>query len=431
MSAGLDGLSYGDQARVWLVSGRNSFLASWALLSLLAGAITMSRVKGSWGERTMWAALAAAQPWLWFAAGVASFYGYQNMFPALLVLLCGWICWLKRHDHTIAALSGLVLATWGAAVAWGPLAVIPASWLLAAAVATLRSWPTLKWRLAIPFGLFFAAMVYAWKVTFADVTAQSGNLALDGAVPIVSYQWTFGLAGLLVAVVILGWRWISSDVKWGVLAAAPLTALATYALIRQRAEMPSWWGYYPAKYSLLVACLIVILAPAALQVPARALARRGWRGMGVGVALVILTVGMVKSVPPTPMAIDRMFTPMQWRADQTYDAPTARMLSALDENPKTLFAGFFPAFGGWLSGDYTLSFWTMEIASKDLSDELRFAAYAYNPADGATVCATVQAFGDGTVVYTRDPVMADYLRGKECNPGVDFTVEQRKPLPTP
>lgn len=353
--------------------------------------------------------MAAAQPWLWFAAGVASFYGYQNMFPALLVLLCGWICWLKRHDHTIAALSGLVLATWGAAVAWGPLAVIPASWLLAAAVATLR---------------------------VADAEVASGD----------SLRTLLRRDGLRLEGDVRrrhGWNWkprsrrgradrqLSVDLRARGTARGgghPRLALdlirrqvggpgrrTTHGLGDVRPDPPTrrdagWWGYYPTKYSLLVACLIVILAPAALQVPARALARRGWRGMGVGVALVILTVGMVKSVPPTPMAIEpHVGTPMQWRADQTYDAPTARMLSALDENPKTLFAGFFPAFGGWLSGDYTLSFWTMEIASKDLSDELRFAAYAYNPADGATVCATVQAFGDGTVVYTRDPVIAREL----------------------
>lgn len=419
---GVEDMGYAEQVRHLIVTSGQFSLLGWLLLSFLAATLTLSASPGGRGFRVLTAAAAASVPMLWFVAGHAMTFGFANAFPAMLVLVTGWICWLEHHRSPVASLTGQVLTTWLAATAWGPVAIVPALWMVATVIVERRLLWRAGRRLLWPAAAFVAATTYAVVVTLRDVGASSGALAADGGNPEISLRWSVTVGVALLVVTAAFYRQISPTVRIGVWTAVIASGLGAAYLIRARAGLPEWWGYYPIKFTWIVLSATFIVLIASLQHPARRLAHRGWGGTGTVLALGASVLVMAQISPPIqPVNLMSVLTPVSLHDGTTWDSTFKTMFTLMDTEPRSITAGYFEGPLGPQS-DQLANFWMLQMSASSLGDPIRVPAYNMNAADPASVCATIAVWQGGVTVWTRDPALPDAL-DVACDPAYEFLVK--------
>ena len=357
---GADGPGTAAVVRNVITSSAMLSSAGWLLLSFLASVLVLGSARGNTGARVCVAIVAGLLPWTWFASGIALFYGFSNASPAIVVLVLGWFCWDAHARHPVAALTGLVLATWAAATAWGPTAIVPAAWLLATVVVERRALLRAGRRLWWPAATLVGAATYAVIVTRNDVSSTGSALAADGSVAAVDRWWVAGTFALVLLVSLLPGTGMSRTVRLGIWAGVPAAALGAAYLIRARADQPEWWGYYPVKFSWILLCALCLIAVASLQHPARRLARRGWQGNGALLVAGVLLIAMAQvSSPSRPVTLSALATPVLMHDSRPIDAALTGLFDRMERNPKSIVARFSPEAGT----DYFLNFWTLQMGA--------------------------------------------------------------------
>ena len=424
---GADGLGTSALVQHVITSSALLSTAGWLLLGFLASVLVLGSARGRTGARVCVAIVAGLLPWTWFASGIALFYGFANAFPAIVVLVLGWFCWDAHARRPVAALTGQVLATWAAAMAWGPTAIVPAAWLLATVVVERRALLRAGRRLWWPAAALLGALTYAVVVTRHDVSTTGSALAAEGSMPTLDRWWAAGIFAAVLLTSLLPGTGMSRTVRLGIWAGVPAAALGAAYLIRARAGLPEWWGYYPVKFTWILLCALSLIAMASLQHPARRLARRGWQGNGALLAAVVLLLTMAQvSSPSRPVTLTGLATPVLMHDHRANDAVLPGLFDRMERDPKSIVA----RFSGDAGQDWFVNYWTLQMGAESLADPIRFQAYFLDPTQAPSVCTAIGDWGGDVTVWTRDPTLENQL-ARTCDPSLDYRVEVLPPLPTP
>ncbi|WP_162799343.1 hypothetical protein [Nocardioides sp. 616] len=415
-AVGLDGLNASDTVRQLVLSAGQLGLLLFMAVSVLASLLALASARPG-GQRVLVAAVAGLIPWLWFGAGYTFAYGFQNVAPALLLLLVAWMCWCAQVHHPVAAVTGLVLSTWACGTAWGPVAAVPALWLLVAALRQRKGLRASGRLVLVPVLTFAAAVAYAVFITLPDLQSAGGLPSFDGASPVYDAKRSLWIGiGAAVLVLVLH-RWLDPQLRWGFWTAAPAIGLGVAQLMLAREGMPTLWGYYPIKFTWILMTVGVIVLFAALVSPFQRLASRAWSGTGVIPALVLSVLVMYLVTPPVrPMTVASVLAPVRMHDDRVNDQALAEMFRLMAQHPKTILAGYSPTDGMY-------NFWLMQSSAKDLNASIRQFAYVLDPADWEAVCAAAKVWGEGTRVLTRDRTFAKTMRTYcEAPEGLEITL---------
>jgi hypothetical protein len=384
-----------------------------AVIGVAASLMALQRVPARGPRRLAAAVAAGVLPWMWFVSGYVFAYGFQNATPGMLVLAFAWICWNGQSDHPVASVTGLILGTWAAAAAWGPVLLIPAAWFVVATIRQRRALRASGRALLLPLVTLLGAVAYALLVTLRDLLATGGVPGVDGSHPNLDPQWTIGLLAGLVVVMLVCHRWIRPDLRWGFWVALPAGSLAAYQLVHARdvAGLPLW-GYYPIKYAWIVLSVVALVAFAEIvQVCGRA-ARVAWSGNGVLVALVLPVALMVQVAPPVATTLQGLATPVTLHEDVGLDAVHDKMFQIMEAEPDAIVSSYYGPPGGEAEESLT-NFWLLQSAAADIGDPIRFPAYQLNARDVAGLCWAATVAERPLTIITRDETLERKL-GREC-----------------
>ena len=184
-----------------------------------------------------------------------------------MLLLTAWICWSAQARQPVAAVTGLVLGTWACGTAWGPVAAVPAFWLLVATLRQLRGLRASGRLVLVPIAAFAGAVAYAVIVTLPTLQSAGGLPSFDGASPAYDAGRSLWIGiGAAVLVLVLHRR-LDPELPVGFWTAAPAIGLGVAQLMMAREGMPSLWGYYPIKFTWILMTMGVIVLFAALVSP--------------------------------------------------------------------------------------------------------------------------------------------------------------------
>ena len=418
---GLPGDAAGNVEHIVLNGGQLTLLIG-VLLSVLTSllALRASRLEGA--GRVALAVTAGLLPWLWCVMGYSFRQGFQNAAPAMAILLLAWCCWAMQRRHPVAAATGLILATWAMAAAWGPVLLVPALWLVGAVVWQQRRLRSAGRALLLPLAALVGAGAYAVLVTYRDLTATGGVPGVDGGTPNYDPWWSLGVGVALLVLSIACYRWLPRETPWGYWLVVPALALGLYQLIGARldAGLP-FWGYYPIKLTWIVMATTVLVLFSVIQPTLERAARRGWRGNGLILAFGVCIATMFWTTPPLrPATIPSVMTPAWLNYDTSMDRAYERLFTLMEEDPRTIVSGYGPPPMP-LAFDSAINFWLLQSGSDNLSDPLRNYAYSMNSADPAALCGAIVEWGGDVRVVTRTKSLERDLE-KVC-PDADFTVE--------
>ena len=389
-----------DAVRQLVVQAGALGLVLLMLFGIAGGLLALRNGPRHHGERIMIGAVAGLIPWLWFVVDYVVSYGFQNAPPTMLLLALAWICWTSHRQHPVAAVTGLVLATWAAAMAWGPVLPIPALLLVAAVVAERRALRAAGRDLLLPVLTFLGAAAYAFLVTLQDLRSTGGVPGVDGGHPPFDHEWTIRLAIALALVVLVSHRRLRPEVRWGFWVVVPAVALAVNQLMQARiaAELPRW-GYYPIKFTWIVVCVMLVIIFAELSAPLIRLCRRLWGGGGLLVtSAVVVALAFQLSPPVRPVTVNGLLTPLRLHNDVGGDAVFDEMFQLMAEQPKTIVADYRP---NDIAADSLTNFWLLQSGATSMGDPIRFPAYQMNSTDPAAICWGITAWQGGVRVLTR------------------------------
>lgn len=331
----------GTQLLHMVTTSEQAWILVWLTVSFTVAIIAQRR--DSWSAARLGAILLALVPWTWFMAGLAASYGFQNVGPTVLVLLLTYVVAWSSFRHPVAGVTGLIMATVAAVMAWAPLAAYPAAWLL---VTGWRSRHALRrsGRLCLfPVAALVAALTYASLVTLPGLRSQSiSALSNDGAIPALSR--TAGVA-VVLCLVALAWRSRERHPQnWVLIVAATLAGLfVLLGLMAQRRHSPSLWGYYPIKFawiSLAVALLIAAATAISSLGPSDVRGLRTWLKplaalVTVTVTITITVYAMALLSPPQSNDPAWLFAPEALRTNTVNERPAEQLLAILDRHPKS------------------------------------------------------------------------------------------------
>jgi len=392
------------------------------LIGVLGSVLALQVASSHAGRRIAVGAVAGLLPWLWCVAGFTFAYGFQNAPPAMVILLLAWISWLAHQSHPVSSLTGLILATWAAAVCWGPVVLVPAFWMLAAAVAERRALLRAGRALVMPAVALAGAASYAFLITLPDLRATGGVPGVDGGHPNYDHRWSLGIGVGLSLLVLVAHRRLRPALRWGYWVAVPAVGLSVLQLMRAReaAELPAW-GYYPIKLTWIIMSVLLVVLFSELQAPLGRWARRWWAGSGVLLAAAVPVAMMFQVTPPLrPVTLVGTATPVLLHDNVGADAAFERMFALMEQDRRTIVSGYARGPNG-LAEDSLINFWLFQSGAEDLNSGLRFPAYSMDSSQPDALCQGILAWGDGVRVVTRNKSLREDLE-KACGPGIDYTV---------
>lgn len=419
---GMEGRTAAADVRHLVLSSGELGVLLGALLSVLASVLALRVTSGSTARRVAVAVAAGSLPWLWSIVGYAFRQGFQNATPAMLVLLLAWACWVMHRAHPVAALTGLVLATWAAATAWGPVVLIPATWAVGVVLADHRALRSAGRALLLPLSALAGAATYAALVTLRDLTATGGVPGVDGAHPNYDHRWSLAAALVLLALSVLLYRRLPREAVWGYWLAVPGIAFGLWQLVRAReaAGLPLW-GYYPIKLTWIVMSVATLVLFTVVHPWLGRAAHHLWRGNGLLAAVAVSAAMLYLATPPLkPASLPTLLTPVWLHDDVANDGAYERMFALMEEDPRTIVSGYWRPPGG-AGFDSLTNFWLLQSGSTGIGDPLRFSAYGMDSTDPAALCWAITTWGGEVRVVTRDRRLEERLT-KACPTG-DFSVE--------
>ena len=425
-ATGLDAEDQAAAVRHFVLNGGQLTLLFGVLLSVLASILALRTAGRATAGRIAVSVGAGLLPWLWCVMGYTVRQGFQNATPAMVVLLLGWSCWVIHRTHPVASLTGLILTTWAAATAWGPVIMIPAAWMLAVLVVEHKALRRAGRTLLLPLAAFVGAGTYAILVTLRDLTSSGGVPGVDGAHPNHDPWWSLWIGVGLLVLSVVCYRWLPRETTWGYWIAVPGIGLGVLQLIRAReaAELPAW-GYYPIKFTWIVMSVGILVLFSVIQPALGRLAQRVWHGNGVVLACVACAALMFQATPPLrPATLGTVLTPVWLHDDTANDRAYERMFELMEDEPRTIVSGYWRQPEG-ANFDVIINFWLLQSGAENIGDPLRNWAYFMNPADPVALCAAITEWGGDVRVVTRKPKVQRML-DKTCpDAGYDIRMVPR------
>ena len=412
---GLDLDSRSEAVRQMVTGAGVMMLALVALLSVLGSMMALRRLPAGSPQRLAAGVAAGLIPWLWCIGGYVFSYGYQNATPGMLMLALTWLCWTEQRHHAVTAVTGLVLATWAAAIAWGPTLLIPAFLLVAAVVRQRRTLRHAGRTLLLPLAALLGALAYGVLVTLRDLTAQGGVPGADGAHPPLDQHWLIGVVVVAAVGLVVLHRRVDADLQWGFWVALVAAGLVLFQLgrARQASDLP-FWGYYPIKFAWIALTVAALVAFAETYPFFARISRRLWAGSGAVLALgIAYALFFQLSAPVRPVSVSGVLTPVRLH-DSNLDAVYDEMFDIMAVDPKTVVSSYWGPPGGE-GEDSQTNFWLLEAGAYGIADPIRFPAYTMNSRDPAGLCWAITSWNGGVTVLTRhDPERLEKKLARDC-----------------
>jgi hypothetical protein len=400
------------QSELWLLL----VLASCILAALVAwkGLPDLSPVR-----RGITVFLVGCIPFSWYAAGNAFQFGFFNATIALIGLLSAWLAWVSATEHrlpSIVLMAGVTLVLLGT---WAPLGIV--SMFLGSVIVggAPRSWWAVLGgvRLAIVLVSVASTPAYLALVTLADLLRDGKSLTANGGM--VDFElhniiFVSSAALLSSGMVARFGRRRSAHSLVGVSVIVGASAVAIAYLVLQRSTDPSPWGYYPQKFSWLVATLLVIVIAVdltAIALPVfRLRLRLAWNiaASALMAALLILPAPTRTSVALVAMAT----TPVPQRYSA---ATTSRLFEASDPASFTIFARY-----GSSEEDAFVNSWLVQQRATSDRDPIRAYAYLLDGSSIEQLCGLSAASQSPPKVRTRDVNLRSLIYST-C-PSIDLVV---------
>ena len=444
---GVDGLAgSGGGLAAQLVTYGWVWVAVFAVLSVTMGVVAASLVDPE--RRGLVAVTASAGsllPLTWFVGGLPIDFGYFNMPFTIVLALASWLLYVNSPRAPRVAFVAMVLTATLLALAWTPIALVPAALGVVLVVRDRRALVSLRgWRLVACLVALAAAL--GWVVILTLPTYFAQNEALDAHGQDYPPPWTLALALVGVSLVTAALLRTRLRIRFlpGLLAlvGALYAAVAVFLFLARNAFDP-WTGYYPVK-GAWIACVILLPVVLSLVASLGSLARPR-AAAGISVTIVsALVVALAAFAPVTPA---RGFPPFQpgermlgghvWKTgDEAVDVITSVVGEAADTGETPIL---------WMSDapdEQMVNFWTIySLDTVEPGDRAlrRFAFREYGafrsggtrgPSSFNTLCALMRDPARSIVVYTDDASTqsdfaerctdssAEFVLG--ATPGIDY-----------
>lgn len=373
-----------------------------ALTCLLVGITVAHAMKGARLALSVPViALSSSVMLVWYVIGVQFMFGFMNTAFALALLCAAWLMFAAGDNHTLATLTGLLIAGLGILAVWSPLVICMAGLgvvVIIREASTVRRARPRDLAIGVAATALFAG--YALTVTVPGFMEQSSALGSDGGFPPIgpaSIIVITALTFLAAAIALLG---SSTRAGVGTIAVIAGFCIGLGYLLLQRQGAAFGWGYYPAKFAwttsiLLLVILMTLVARLLLTVrPTRA----------SSALLTVAAAGTIASLfwgPVLPSEQLPLVSMISGRAFDQTDAES-RIVFALAgrENGQDVL---------WRTtgGDQWANSWLLQI-DRPADDPVKI--YATVPILSAEqLCTVIGLLGEDVVVHTSDPAAGSDL----------------------
>jgi len=403
------------------------WLLATALAGLLAALIGARSVHGgSRLARVGAAAVAGVIPWVWFTFGFSAQFGFYNATLAFVLLLASWLAWLETRVAPIAGAAALSLASVALLATWAPVAALPfllAVFALVSRLPSLRRERVDRRRVGLLVLTVVPVPLYLLFVTLPDLLREGEALAVDGGImPIAPVHIAVIVIVTLVAsgftAVHLGQRHQLVGVAIIVGSSALVGAYLAWQRVRADAE---WWGYYPAKFSWLVASLLLVVLTATILSELAGARRRAGLTIGVFAAAVGLPWVLMAQVLPTTDRLTSLLTPVAIvTGTGVAESPPAaqRLFDLAVPGERTMVVSYLS-----VPQDVFLNSWLLQLDVESGSDPIRVYAYGLDPRNEEQACEAVRVWDTPVRIVTSDATLPE--RFAQLCPDADVVVEVR------
>ena len=422
-SAGRGGITAGDlllhdvtrEAQLWLLL----ILVSSVMAGLIARAGLHTLRPLARGVASL---AVACIPLSSFVIGYAFQFGFYNVTISLIVLLCSWIAWTNSRRSPLAGSVVLSASAIAMLSAWAPLAIVPIA-LAVGAVARAGSRWVLELRGARLVALVVATIAvpfYAVAVTLSDLLREGAALSADGGIfGFAAANYVLVMNATLIVLLLVAWRrrtW-SDALGMGIVALAGGVGLVY--LVAQRVKLEQPWGYYPIKYSWLLAMLmIIVLAVAMLSWTSGSsgklgMLRRTLVAGFTGFAIVTLLNG--PTLTEESVALPQSMVTGSGGISRDV---VATLFAASDPKEFTVLA----LYSDHRSEDQFANSWLIQQHSTDSLDPIRPYAYRLDGSNVNQICDLARLLPARLKVLTRSEALSAEVASSCSDLGVDVVI---------
>lgn len=392
------------------------------------------------GVRSAIAILAGLLPWTWFVSGFTLRFGYHNAIVGMVILLACVLIWIDSE----------VLPTWSSALHmltatvlladWAVLAIVPilwGTWLIIRerhAHLALRGWAAVAW-----IACFLGSGAYALFITLPSVS-QNGEVGLTANGGFFGFSAI--QAGLiLAALLVVAWMTARTRPSWnglrGVLVFTAASLIGVALLLAQRTGPGiELWGYYPQKFSWILAVVAVAMIARMVALGVTHDLRRRMDCIAAPLVVVVAALAVMAAAPPmaSPLVahgawgLQRLIPVTTIVGDAHGDLNAD--LSYLSRFTPTLYAAAASGDKVLLShfvADDAAEQWINEVlVAVPTADDTAPSRRDFETLDMKKVsdlCDALAIRGPGTTVWTRDRGLED--RVESACPGTAFSVKLR------
>ncbi|MES2169659.1 MAG: hypothetical protein V4479_02895 [Actinomycetota bacterium] len=268
----------------------------------------------------------------WWVIGIQLADGYLNAGFAIIVLLAAWHAYLESERRP---LTGLIVLTAAAIVmvpTWSPMIICVGA---LAVLVLVRLVARLSQVLAVIVVVALAVLAIAAVFT---VGLRSNDLSKDGGFPELSTPIVFAFVALIAIVLIvdalrMGLRHVAS----GTIALTAAGVVGMAYLLYQRRDSADLFGYYPEKFSWLMAVLLAVVCITMISslLVRRPVAGRAQRAVLASLVVVVIAVAVVAGWATAPERLSPVFGILAGKVFDVGDteADTVFRLVNEDRNP--------------------------------------------------------------------------------------------------
>jgi hypothetical protein len=365
--------------------------------------LVASALQGATRKQTQVVSICAGLlPYTWFFSGFAFFFGFYNASIAVLVLLACWQIWLQAQARPELSLLLLTMGSVVMLATWAPLVVITGA--LSIALVLRQGWRF--WLLAGPLRIAsllctgLIPIAYFALFSLADLRREGAALSVDGGIFELSPYLLVALPLLISLATLTRWQQkLSQQSFWGVIAIVLGAGTALGYLIWQRKDVSQLWGYYPVKFSWLVATLLVVVLLTVLV---------QWVDFSrlslFQASASLLTIGAVVGalmLMAKPLGITEIFSPTAVifsKGVGVNDTVVTEISSLAAENNLVVAVGYEKS----PQQDLFMNNWLLQLPVDRPDSQQRWFSYYLDGADLALVCKAGDELNQPITVITRE-----------------------------
>ncbi len=272
----------------------------------------------------------------WWVIGIQLADGYLNAGFAIALLLAAWLVYLESERRPVLSLLMLCAAALAVLPIWSPMVICMAA---LASVVLVRLLARRSVRLAVLMPAALVVLALAATLPFGIVTAavQSNDLDKDGGFPELSTPILFAFIAVILIVMIAdavrtGLRHLAS----GAIALVVAGGIGMAYLLYQRRNSADLLGYYPEKFSWLMAVLLGMVGITVLGslLVRRPLVGRAARAVLASLVVAGLGVAIVASWVSAPERVSPIFGILEGEVFGVGNADADIVFRLIDEGRK-------------------------------------------------------------------------------------------------